>query len=124
MWPDDESARLAELHRKQRLYRAALRIDSRYRPIRACAPGTAHFRDGQVELAGARVPHRLFRAIGRIDAVRHVKYCFCAKRQFSGVLIDREHGEKRRAVVAIRDEEDPALRVVGYFIGTVRADSS
>src|SRR6266567_8873563 len=105
MRPDDESARLAELHRKQRLHRATLRVDSRYRPIRACAPGTAQFRDGQVELAGPWVPHRLFCAIGRIDTVRRVKYCLCEKRKFSGALVDLEQGEKRRAVVAIRDEE-------------------
>src|SRR5437867_7236807 len=37
------------------------------------AAGAVHFRDGHIELASARIPHRLFRAIGRIDAARRVE---------------------------------------------------
>ena len=127
---EGESGGLAEVHRKQRrLHRATtLRVDSYDRAFvepadagrcrgSVVAAGAVHFRDGHVEFASARIPHRLFRAIGRLDAVGRVERDSWTDRQVSVLLVDRDEGGKGWVVGVVHREEDPISRVVSQFIG-------
>src|SRR5207302_301635 len=74
VWAERESGRLAEVDQKHLLDGAVtVRIDPHHRPDRATAPRPAYFGYGQIELAGARIPHWLFCAVGRVHPIRIVQ---------------------------------------------------
>ena len=90
--PEGEAGRRAELDRIDRFDHAGRRDahDSSVRGRRA------DLRDGEIELAGGRIPHRLFGAVGRINPMGRVEVDVRHDGESPVRLVDLDQGAERR----------------------------
>ena len=125
MRTERESGRLAVLHLERFFDLGGMRIDPLDRPRVAFAAGAVDFRYGDVEHAGAGIPHRLFRAVGGIrerdpiDPFDVLGLC-----EHSSLRIHLDQGRERLVVGVVHRKEEVIHGVVGQLIGTEAVGSA